>query len=67
MRLKAIAALRANTMHSRMPSRSSQRNGTGGTARALADHAIAAESNANGNANRVWLKRMSSRKRRMAG
>ena len=49
-------------MHTRMPSRSSQRNATGGIARALADHAIAAASSANGNANSVWLKRISSRR-----
>ena len=59
-RLKAIAALRAATMHTRMPSKSSHRNATGGSARALADHAIAAANSANGNANSVWLKRISS-------
>ncbi len=58
-----MAALRAVTMHTRMPSRSSHRKGTRGSARALADHAIAAAKSANGNANNVWLKRMSSSKR----
>ena len=62
-RLKAIAALRAVAMHTRMPSRSSQRNGTGGRPRKLADHAIAAANSANGNANSVWLKRISSSRR----
>ena len=52
------------TMQTRMPSRSSQRNGTGGSDRKLADHAIAAANSANGNANSVWLKRISSSRRR---
>ena len=68
MRLKAIAAPRAVAMQTKMPSNSSGRNGTGGSLRALADHAITAANSANGNANSVWLKRISSSKRRsMAG
>ena len=59
-RLKAIAALRAKTMHTRMPSKSSQRNATGGVLRAFAAHAITAANSANGNANSVWLKRIIS-------
>lgn len=66
-RLKAIAALRAVAMQTKMPSRSSQRNGWGGSARRLADHAMAAAKSANGKAKSVWLKRMSSSRRTSIG
>jgi uncharacterized protein YcbX len=53
-RLNAMAALRANTMHNKMPSRSSQENSF------LSAQARAALRRANGKANRVWLKRIIS-------
>ena len=56
-RLNAIAADRAVTMQMRIPTRSCQRKILPGVAQA-----ITADSKANGNANTVWLKRMSSRK-----
>ena len=58
-RLNAIAADRANTMHSRMPTRSCQRNGS-------SRHARAALKNANGSAKTVWLNRTSSSSLRRA-
>ena len=51
-------------MHARMPSRSSHRNGTGGSDRKLAAHAIAADKQRKGSANSVWPKRISSSRRR---
>ena len=55
-----MAALRANTMHTRMPANCRQNSGIGESLRALTDQAMAAESNAKGSANSVWLKRIIS-------
>ena len=63
-RLKAIAALRAVTMHTRIPRRSRGLNAFSGTAVAFSCHAITAANSANGSAKTVWLKRIISRKRR---
>jgi hypothetical protein len=62
--LKAIAALRAKTMHSRMPSRCSQlkRGGEGSGDEEGDVHAITAANIANGSAKIVWLKRIISRR-----
>ena len=61
-RLKAIAALRAKTMQSTIPSSSRHENATGGVLRAFAAQAIIAANSANGSANSVWLKRIISSK-----
>ena len=53
-RLNAIAALRAKTMHTRMPASSNHENCP------LDRHARAALKRANGSANSVWLKRIIS-------
>lgn len=55
-RLKAIAADRAKTMQSRIPTRSCQRKTVSGR-----NHAMVADNRAKGRANTVWLKRISSR------
>src|SRR5262245_43371822 len=70
IRLNAMAALRAKTMHSRMPTNSIQNEPAtlaafaSGIARYFLCHARAALNNANGRANSVWLNRIISRMRR---
>ena len=59
-RLNAIAAERAPTMQTKIPTKSMMRKLTAKLSGAGAAHAIAAANNANGNANTVWLKRIIS-------
>ena len=58
--LSAIAALRAVIMHNQIPKNSFQRQPWGGSECAPATHAITAANNANGSANTVCEKRISS-------
>src|SRR5579862_8626886 len=58
-RLKAMAAERAKTMHSTIPTSSCQRNGT--PSRAFCRQAKHAARSANGSAKSVWLNRIISR------
>src|SRR5262245_52643989 len=65
IRLNAIAVLRANTMHMRMPSKSRPNSWyENGSSRHLSRQANAALVSANGKAKTVWLKRINSNRRR---